>query len=161
MPTCAAKTLRERATEMRRWPEDPNWQIQGYNVVATHRDNLHHTIGRHLHLDKAKWNVYHFRSRSVLANTTELVNCISQTACRAGANVSAAEKKLRARQAVDNLLSDATQPSLRTHSIQSLARLQNLRIRMTSRRESLIAFAISAEQLLAVSSDKRCIFFTG
>ena len=38
-----------------------NWQIQGCNVVASHLDNLHASVGKPLHLDKTKWNVYNRR----------------------------------------------------------------------------------------------------
>ena len=72
---CAAKRLAERARETRRWPENLNWQTQGCTVVATHTDNLYQTIGRPSHLDKAKWNVYYFCSRSVSWQTAELPRC--------------------------------------------------------------------------------------
>ena len=73
----AAKKLAECARESRRWQENLNWQIQGCTVVATHLDNLHATVGRPLHLDKAKWNVYNFRSRTVSSQTAELPSCVS------------------------------------------------------------------------------------
>ena len=111
----AAKKLAECARESRRWQENLNWQIQGCTVVATHLDNLHATVGRPLHLDKAKWNVYNFRSRSVSSQTAELPSCASslprKRRCKRG------RKKVRARAlcqrtAIKNLLADATQQPL-------------------------------------------------
>ena len=108
--TCAAKNLAECAMESRRWLENLNWQIQGCNVVASRFDNLHATVGKSLHLDKAKWNVYNFRFRSVSSQTAELPRCASslprQRKRRRGG------KKLRARAlrqhiAIENLLTSA------------------------------------------------------
>ena len=62
---CAAKKLAECSRESRRLEENLNWQIQGCTVVTSHLDNLHATVGKPLHLDKAKSNVYSFRFRSV------------------------------------------------------------------------------------------------
>ena len=69
---CAAKKLAECARESRRWEKNLNWQIQGCTVVASHLDNLYATVDKPLHLDKTKWNVYNFRSRSVSSQTAEL-----------------------------------------------------------------------------------------
>jgi len=74
---CAAKKLAECARESRRWEENLNWQIKGCTVVASHLDNLHAIVGKPLHLDKTKWNVYNFRSRSVPLQTAELARCAS------------------------------------------------------------------------------------
>ena len=68
---CPANKLAECARESQHW-ENLNWQIQGCTVVASHSDNLHATVGKPLHLDKTKWNVYIFRSRSVSSQTAEL-----------------------------------------------------------------------------------------
>jgi len=72
---CAAKNLAECAREVRRWQVNLNWQIQGSTVFASHLDTLHATVGRYLHLDKAKWNVYTFRSQSVSSLMAELPSC--------------------------------------------------------------------------------------
>jgi len=48
---CAAKKLAECAKESQRWEENVNWQIQGCNVIASHLDTLHATVGKSLHLD--------------------------------------------------------------------------------------------------------------
>ena len=74
---CSAKKLAERARESRRWQENLKWQIQDCTIVASHLDNLHATVGKPLHLDKTKWNVYNFRSRSVSLQTAELPGCAS------------------------------------------------------------------------------------
>jgi len=74
---CAAKKLAECARESWRWEENLNWHIQGCTVVASHLDNLHATVGKPLHLDKTKWNVYNFRSRSVSSQMAVLSSCAS------------------------------------------------------------------------------------
>jgi len=74
---CAAKKLAECAKESRRWEENLNRQIQGCTVVASHLDNLHATVGKPLHLDKTKWNVYNFCSRSVSSQMAVLPSCAS------------------------------------------------------------------------------------
>jgi len=73
----AAKKLAECARESRSWQENLNWQIQGCTVVASHLDNLHASVDKPLHLDKTKWNVCNFRSRSVSSQTAELPSCAS------------------------------------------------------------------------------------
>ena len=79
---CAAKKLAECARESRRWEENLNWQIQGCNVVVSHLDNLHATVGKPLHLDKTKGNVYNFRSRSVSSQTAEQPTRQAETQAR-------------------------------------------------------------------------------
>jgi len=81
--TCAAKKLAECARESRRWEEELNWQIQGCNVVASHLDNLHASVGKPLHLDKTKWNVYNFRSHTVSSQTAELPSWSEQLTTQA------------------------------------------------------------------------------
>jgi len=112
---CAAKKLAECARESRRWEENLNWQIQGCNVVASYLDNLHANVGKPLHLDKTKWNVYNFRSRSVSSQTSELPRCASslprqRKRKRGGKKVRA--RALRQRTANENLLTDATRRPL-------------------------------------------------
>ena len=109
---CAAKKLAEFARESQRWEENLNWQIQGCTFVASHLDNLHATVGKRLHLDKTKWNVYNFRSRSVSSQTAELPYCASslprqRKRKRGGKKVRA--RVLRQHSAIENLLTDATQ----------------------------------------------------
>jgi len=92
-----------------------NWQIQGCNVVASHLDNLHASVGKPLHLDKTKWNVYNFRSHTVSSQTAELPSCASSLPRkwkrkRGGKKVRA--RALRQHTALENLLTDATQQPL-------------------------------------------------
>jgi len=94
---------------------DLNWQIHGCTVVASHLDNLHAAVGKPLHLDKPKWNVYNFHSRSVSSQTAELPNCASSLPRkwqrkRGGKKVRA--RALRQHTALENLLTDATQQAL-------------------------------------------------
>ena len=68
-------------------------------------------MGKPLHLDKTKWNVYNFRSRTVSSQTAELPNCASSLPRkRAGKKVRA--RALRQHTAIENLLTDATQQPL-------------------------------------------------
>jgi len=118
--TCAAKKLAECARESRRWEEDLNWQIQGCNVVASHLDNLHASVRKPLHLDKTKWNVYNFRSRTVSSQTAELPSCASslprrRKRKRGGKKVRA--RALRQHTAIENLLTDATQQPLEFYDL--------------------------------------------
>jgi len=111
----AAKELAECARESRRWEENLNWQIQGCTVVASHLDNFHATVGKPLHLDKTKWNVYNFRSRSVSSQTAELPSCASslprnRKRKRDGKKVCARAPCQHT--AIENLLTDATQQPL-------------------------------------------------
>jgi len=111
---CAAKKLAECARESRRW-ENLNWQIQGCNVVASHLDNLHASVGKPLHLDTTKWNVYNFRSRIVSSQTAELPSCASSLPRKrkrkwGGRKVRA--RALHQHTALENLLTDATQQPL-------------------------------------------------
>ena len=76
---CAAKKLAECARGSWRWQENLNWQIQGCTVVASHLDNVHASVGKPMHLDKTKWNVYNFRSRTVSSQTAELPSCEQPT----------------------------------------------------------------------------------
>ena len=113
--TCAAKKLAECAKESRRWEDDLNWQIQDCNVVASHLDNLHASVGKSLHLDKTKWNVYNFRSRTVSSQMAELPSCVSslprrRKRKRGGKKVHT--RSLRQHTALENLLTDATQQPL-------------------------------------------------
>ena len=78
-------------------------------------DNLHATVGKPLHLDKTKWNVCNFRSRSVSSQTAELPRCASslprpRKRKRGGKKVCA--QALRQHRANENLLTDATQQPL-------------------------------------------------
>ena len=112
---CAAKKLAECARESRRWEENLNWHIQRCTVVASHLDNLHASLGKPLHLDKTKWNVYNFRSRSVSSQTAELPSCASslprkRKRKRGGKKVRA--RALRQHTALENLLIDANQQPL-------------------------------------------------
>jgi len=112
---CAAKKLAECARESRRWQENLNWQIQGCTVVASHLYNLHATVDKPLHLDKTKWNVYNFRSRSVSSQTAELPSCASSLPLKrkhkwGGKKVHTCA--LRQHTAIENLLTDAAQQPL-------------------------------------------------
>ena len=108
---CSAKTLAECARESRRWKENLNWQIQGCTVVASHLDELHATVGKPLHLDKTKWNVYNIRSRSVSSQKAELPCCASSLPRKRGGKKVRA-RALRQHTALENLLTDATQQPL-------------------------------------------------
>ena len=112
---CAAKKLAECARESRRWQENLNSQIQDCTVIASHLDNLHATVGKPLHLDKTKWNVYNFRYRSVSSQTAELPHCASslprqRKRKRDGKKVHT--RALRQHTAIENLLTDAAQQLL-------------------------------------------------
>ena len=112
---CAAKKLAKCASESQRWEENLNWQIQGCTVVASHLDNLHATVGKPLHLDKTKWNVFNFRFRSVSSQTAELPNCTSSLPHKrkrkqGGKTICA--RALRQHTAIEDLLTDATQTPL-------------------------------------------------
>ena len=81
-------------------------------------------MGKPLHLDKTKWNVYNFRSRTVSSQTAELPSCASSLSrkwkCKRGG------KKVRARAlcqhtALENLLTDATQQPLEFYDSRLLA----------------------------------------
>jgi len=72
-------------------------------------------VGKPLHLDKTKWNVYNFRSRTVSSQTAELPSCASSLSRkwkrkRGGKKVRA--RALRQHTAIENLLTDATQQPL-------------------------------------------------
>jgi len=111
----AAKKLANCARESRRWEENLNWQIQGCTIVASHLDNLHATVGKPLHRDKSKWNVYNFRSRSVSSQTAELPysasNVPRKRKCKRGGKMVRA-RALRQHTAIENLLTDTTQQPL-------------------------------------------------
>ena len=108
---CAAKQLAECGRESRRWEENLNWQIQGCTVVASHLDNLHAIVGKPLHLDENKWNVYNFRSRSVPSQTAGLPSCASSLPPKRGGK-KVRSRALRQHTAIENLLTDATQQPL-------------------------------------------------
>ena len=72
-------------------------------------------MGKPLHLDKSKWNIYNFRSRTVSSQTAELPSCASsllrrRKRKRGGKKVRA--RALRKHTALENLLIDATQQPL-------------------------------------------------
>ena len=72
-------------------------------------------MGKLLHLDKAKWNVYNLRSRTVSSQTAELPSCASslprrRKRKRGGKKVRA--RALRRNTAIENLCTDATQQPL-------------------------------------------------
>jgi len=110
---CAAKKLAECARESRRWEENLNWHIQRCTVVASHLDNLHASLGKPLHLDKTKWNVYNFRSRSVSSQTAELPYPRKRKRKQGGKKVRA--QALCQHTAIENFLTDATQQPLEFH----------------------------------------------
>ena len=72
-------------------------------------------MGKPLHLDKSKWNIYNFRSRTVSSQTAELPSCASsllrqRKRRRGGKKVRA--RALRKHTALENLPIDATQQPL-------------------------------------------------
>jgi len=98
--------------------------LQGCNVVASHLDNLHATVGRPLHVGKAKWNIYTFRSRSASSETAKLPRCASslpgQRKHKRGGKKARAQA-LRRGLASENLLTDATQLPLEFYDSQPSA----------------------------------------
>jgi len=72
-------------------------------------------VGKPLHVDKAKWNIYNFRSRSVSSQTAELPRCASslprkRKRKRGGKKTRA--RALRRGVARESFLTDATQQPL-------------------------------------------------
>jgi len=68
-------------------------------------------VGKPLHLDKTKWNVYNFRSRSVSSQTAQLPSWAS-TLPRKRGGIKVYARVLRQHTAIENLLTDATQQPL-------------------------------------------------
>ena len=127
---CAAKKLAECAREPRCWEENLNWQIQGCTVVASHLDKLHATVGNPLHLDKTKWNVYNFRSRSASSQTAELPRCASSLPRPRKRKRGGKKVRLRQHTANENLLTDATQRPLEVYDSRHKPRLSRLWFRL-------------------------------